>query len=130
IVSGPQNGLRFGEFGKTNNSPTNVTVEHNNFGSSYANKALIHNVTNTLTANCNWFGSDDPAEILELISDEIEIETYSTSASPVNCDGVAPVLNTTQSLSHLTIQAAVDAANSGDIIVVSPGIYAENVVVT
>ncbi len=43
---------------------------------------------------------------------------------------VSPVQNVTQNTSYSTIQAAVDAANPGDVIQVSPGTYTEKVTIT
>ncbi|MEZ4823034.1 MAG: hypothetical protein R2942_11675 [Ignavibacteria bacterium] len=42
FVSVRSNGLRFGEFNKTNNSPTGNTVIENNFGGAYSNKAIVN----------------------------------------------------------------------------------------
>ncbi|KAF0234955.1 MAG: hypothetical protein FD181_3583, partial [Prolixibacteraceae bacterium] len=63
IISGPQNGIRLGEFGKTNTGPTNVTVTDNDLSATFANKALINNTKANITANCNWWGAAASAAI-------------------------------------------------------------------
>jgi hypothetical protein len=57
IISGPQNGIRFGEFGKTNNTPNNVEVHENHLGAAFAYKAIINNTPVTTNASCNWYGT-------------------------------------------------------------------------
>jgi len=57
FVSGPVNGLRFGEFNKVNNSPTGNTVIENNFGGAYSNKAILNKTANTIAVSCNWYGT-------------------------------------------------------------------------
>jgi hypothetical protein len=46
---------------------------------------------------------------------------------PGSCSGGTHVHNTTQGTHYITIQAAVSASNSGDVIEVDPGTYNENV---
>jgi parallel beta-helix repeat protein len=57
IISGPQNGLRFGEFGKVNTGPSDVTLSNNDFSAAFANKALINNTNSDINAECNWWGT-------------------------------------------------------------------------
>ena len=62
-ITGPQNGIRFGEFGKTNATPTNVTLEQNDLSFGFVNKALISRTNGTVVLNCNWHGSTNVSTI-------------------------------------------------------------------
>src|SRR5690606_12946732 len=46
-VSGPEGGLRFGEFGKTNASPVSPTVTGNTFEGVFNHKTFINNISRT-----------------------------------------------------------------------------------
>ena len=68
FIEGPQNGIRFGEFGQTNNGPTNITVNENYFGNGFANKAFINRTSNNITnATCNWYGTIASGAVASLI---------------------------------------------------------------
>ncbi|HRO08447.1 MAG TPA: right-handed parallel beta-helix repeat-containing protein, partial [Saprospiraceae bacterium] len=56
IISGPQNGIRTGEFGKVNAGPA-ITVQNNHLGAAFAYKAFINNTNSNATLECNWWGS-------------------------------------------------------------------------
>src|SRR5690606_19665322 len=58
-ITGPQNGIRFGEVGKINATPTNVTVEGNDLSHAFANKAVISRIDENINLLCNWHGSTD-----------------------------------------------------------------------
>ena len=132
-VSGPENGLRFGEFGTTNNGPTNVTVSNNDFSATFANDALTYNVSGSnLDATCNWWGSTDASAIDAKIGGESSGDVtwtpyLQTAEGP--CGGDQPVHNTTQDIYYTTIQSAIDDANAGDVIEVSAGTYEETLYV-
>ena len=68
LISGPQNGLRFGEFGNTNAGPTNVVVNNNDLGTAFSNFALINNTNANMDANCNWWGTTASGTIASKIS--------------------------------------------------------------
>ncbi|MCF8304055.1 MAG: right-handed parallel beta-helix repeat-containing protein, partial [Bacteroidales bacterium] len=67
----------------------------------------------TLEATCNWWDTTDPYEIDELTEGDILFLPFWTSETGP-CDGIGPVVNTTQDISYMTIQAAIDAADHGD----------------
>ena len=62
-IAGPQNGIRFGEFGKINVTPVGIIVEQNDLSFGFTHKALIHRTQGTVTLNCNWHGSTTPSTI-------------------------------------------------------------------
>ncbi|MEI6750793.1 MAG: right-handed parallel beta-helix repeat-containing protein, partial [Bacteroidota bacterium] len=68
IISGPNNGIRFGEFGKINAGPTNVTVYQNDISAVFSNKAVINNTNSNITAECNWWGSSASGTIASKIA--------------------------------------------------------------
>ncbi|HRO74367.1 MAG TPA: right-handed parallel beta-helix repeat-containing protein, partial [Saprospiraceae bacterium] len=43
-ITGPQNGIRIGEYGKTNTTPTNVIIEGNDLSYAFTNKAIISRI--------------------------------------------------------------------------------------
>jgi hypothetical protein len=141
FVTGPNNGLRFGEFNVTNNSPTGNTVIENNFGGAYSNKAIVNKTANTISVSCNWYGSSVPANVIAMHGSGLNFIPYLTNGAddqpstpgfqidPLSCNGQGPVKNITQVTSYPTIQLAVNAANNGDIIEVDPGTYNEQVLV-
>ncbi|HMS65880.1 MAG TPA: hypothetical protein PKD83_11585, partial [Ignavibacteria bacterium] len=141
FVTGPVNGLRFGEFNVTNNSPTGNTVIENNFGGAYSNKAIVNKTANTITVSCNWYGSAAPAAVIALHGSGLNYIPFLTDGTdndlinpgfqivPGSCNGTGPVKNITQTTSYPTIQLAVNAANNGDIIEVDPGVYNEQVLI-
>ena len=106
---------------------TKVTVNNNAF---IANAfGIASNGTGTLDATCNWWGTDVVNDLPALISGDVQFVPFSTLANPTNCEGVNPVVNTTQNLSYMTIQDAVDAASAEDVIEVSAGTFEENITI-
>ena len=67
IISGPRNGIRFGEFGTTNNGPTNVIVNENDLGAAFVHKAFLNNTTSVKDGECNWWGTNVSGDILAKI---------------------------------------------------------------
>jgi len=142
FISGPVNGLRFGEFDKVNNSPTGVTVEENHFGNGYSNKAILNKTSGSITVSCNWYGTAVPAAVVALHGSNLNFIPYVVNGTdndpgsagfqivPGSCTGVGPVTNITQSLTYATIAPAITAANPGDVIELSAGTYNERVVIT
>jgi len=141
-ITDNERGLRFGEPGKGNATPTNVTVNYNNIsnntqhysgsdGSAYGN--LINMTADPVAedATCNWWGSTDPAVIAGTIYGNVTFLPFWVSITGP-CTGVGPVANVTQGTSFMTIQAAINdaATTTGDLITVASGIYTEDVGVT
>ena len=147
-ITGPKNGIRFGEYGKINNGPSNVTVQENDLSFPFANKAVIRRTNNDVYLNCNWHGSTSLPVILATFA---EAGTGSTVLSSINLNGTdvsgnagfqpAPfscgcpsgnlVTNLNTPETFCSIQAAIDDSDTeaGDVLVVGPGTYIENVVV-
>jgi hypothetical protein len=89
------------------------------------------NIQNTGTvgvnASCNWYGSAVVSEIAAKIDGTVTYIPYIVSDGGP-CAGGLPVVVTragTIISGHATIQAAIDAATSGDVINVYPGNYNE-----
>jgi len=95
FVSGPENGLRFGEFGKANAGPAGNTVYENHFGNAYSNKAVLNETAAPLTAECNWFGTIVESEIGALVSGTVDYSPYLLNGTDNSIDpGFQPVPNT------------------------------------
>ncbi len=97
FIQGPRNGLRLGQIGQVNSTPTNVTITENNFGNAFANKAMVNLTSNTASATCNWYGTINSGAIAALISgsftytpwllsgtDASGAVGFQPSASPIN----------------------------------------------
>ena len=121
--------------------------DHNGATNGYSVAAVINNndlsgntlvvdastISGTLVdATCNWWGTTNAATVAASVLGDVQFLPFSTSASPMNCLGVGPVVNTTNDpdRSYMTIQEAIDASTTiaGDVIEVSAGTYAEDIV--
>ena len=126
IITGSERGLRFGEPGQQNTTPTNVVVEGcvlvNNTqhysgsdGSAYGD--LVNVCTAPIDAEDNYWGDSDP-------SDQIGLDG---AAGAVDADpvlGANPMAQTlTVPTQYATIHAAVAAAVPGDVVFVQNGSY-------
>jgi hypothetical protein len=97
--------------------------------------------TPSLSASCNWYGSTLAATVASKISGNVSYLNFLTNGLdndggtngfqivPGSCNGLGPVKNITQVTSYPTIQLAVNAANNGDVIVIDPGTYNEQVLI-
>ncbi len=146
-ITGPQNGIRFGEFGVVNTGPSNVTLEGNDLSHAFANKAVIRRTNNSINLVCNWHGTT----ILPIIwgtfsqvgSGSINLNNVlgvGTDGNPAvgfqpsgscTCPSGNLVTNTNTSETFCTIQAAIDDADTQNyhVLVAGPGTYIENIVV-
>jgi hypothetical protein len=97
--------------------------------------------TAPINAECNWWGSASEAAFVPKIGTNVDHTPWlangtdnspSTGFQPVpnSCSGGTHVHNITQGTHYVTIQQAVNAANPGDVLVVDPGTYNENVSVS
>jgi hypothetical protein len=145
VISGPRNGIRFGEFGKINAGPSNVTVEGNNLAGPYGHKTVINRTNSNVNLVCNWHGTTD---LLTIFGTFIEAGTgnilYNTflangtdsspatgfqPSAPCGCPSGNLVTNTTTSETFCTLQGAIDDADTqnGHTLTVASGSYVENV---
>jgi parallel beta-helix repeat protein len=127
FIHGPQNGIRFGEVGKTNATPTNVSVTENDFGNAFANKALINLTTNSITnATCNWYGTVAPGAVAALITGAVTYSPYLTNGTdnnvaagfqpvPANCNAVNDLYVNDNSITgdHYTNATGSDVTGTG-----------------
>ena len=81
FISGPVNGLRFGEFDKVNNSPTGNTVTENQFGNGYSNKAVINKTANNIGISCNWYGTIISSAVAALHSGSLSYTPFLTNGT-------------------------------------------------
>lgn len=101
---------------------TNVVAEGNSFLNNGV--SVAHYGGNTIDASPNyWNGSPST-------SGTVTNDPWWADASMTILASNSPVKNVTQSLFYGTIQAAIDAATSGDVISVSNGTYNERLVIT
>ena len=92
----------------------------------------------TVAATCNWWGTASATAIASSIGSNASFLPFLSSVAPGDytnpgftpsgdCDGLGPVTSDDPVASYMTIQAAIDAANSGATITASAGTYTENV---
>lgn len=101
---------------------TGVEV-HNNSMSTLKNLTAVG-----IDAENNYWGTTVFSEIVPKISGTVDWSPWCNSDFTA-CTNTWPVHNTTQGTDHLTIQAAIDAANAGDVILADAGTYVENVII-
>lgn len=98
---------------------------------------VTNKATAQLDARRNWWGDPtgpyhptiNPGGLGDRISDNVLYDPWYADEAMTRLSSHNPVYNETQGTFHLTIQAAVNAANPGDVIYASPGTYNENVTV-
>lgn len=101
-----------------------VVAEGNTFENNLV--SVAHYSGDAIEASFNYWGdAEGPGAT---VSGNVNTAIYYTDDQLT--DVYAPVANVTQETYFLTIQAAVNAAEAGDLIEISPGVYAENVVTT
>ena len=142
--TGNERGIRFGEPGKGNTGPTNVTIHNASIsgnvktyagsdGSAYG--GLVNETTETLDATHNWWGAasgptspSNPGGTGDAVSGNVGYAPWYTDAARTTLVAV-PVHNVTKNRYYVTIQAAIDAASPGDTINAAAGTYVGKVTV-
>jgi len=109
-------------------------VQYNNFSAAVEN---FGSLSDPLNATSNWWGSSNgptaASNAYNVGSQGVgvkgDVEFTPWLDAPFDSGGVefAPVENLDQGSAHPSIQAAVDAASSGQTVSVGPGTYEENV---
>ncbi len=100
----------------------NLTANENAITNIGAGGLGIYNPFNQLwDATYNYWGPNGPED---LVAGNVLYIPWYMDAEMTTLSG-DPVTNTTQNTSYATIQAAIDAANAGDVIEVAAGTYEE-----
>lgn len=81
-----------------------------------------------LDAECNYWQTIVMSEIASKVTGVVDWSPWANSDLS-SCTYTWPVHNITQATDHQTIQAAIDAANAGDVIQADAGTYVENVII-
>lgn len=131
-ITGNERGMRFGEPGKDNATPTNVTVEdcvllgntqHYSGADGSAYGDLINTTASTsVDASPNWWGDTDPTD---QVAGNVVVYPCWAEFEMINLFDQNNVHNITKGTWHLTIQDAVMGADSGDTLLVGSGTYLE-----
>ncbi len=87
-IYGPRNGIRFGESGKTNLTPTNVSVTGNDLSWAFANKAFVNKTSASDMANCNWWGTTVESAIAAKIDGTVTFAPFSVSEGGACLGGI------------------------------------------
>ncbi|MFZ5432218.1 MAG: right-handed parallel beta-helix repeat-containing protein [Calditrichota bacterium] len=135
-ITGNERGLRFGEPGKNNATPTDVTVYHNTFcnnvqhysgtdGTAYGDLIEMTAAAGLIDAEENYWCTVDMAQIAAKIYGDVDWSPWCNSDFSV-CSYTWPVHNVTQGIDYMAIQPAIDDADPGDFIQVDPGTYYEH----
>ncbi len=104
-----------------------VVIDHNTImGNTTWGLEVTETVVAMVDAENNYWGTVVYSEIVPKISGDVDWSPWCNSDFLV-CTYTWPVHNVTQSIDYQTIQAAVDAANSGDVIQADAGTYDEDV---
>jgi len=145
LITGPQNGIRFGEYGTTNSTPTNITLEKNDLSWAYGNKAIISRIGGNVALNCNWHGSTDIPTINSRFvtagTGVINLNQFLSNGADGNvavgfqpsgtclCPSGLLATNTTTNITYCSIQAAIadPLTLAGHTISVGAGTYNEDV---
>ena len=136
VITDNERGLRFGEPGKGNATPTNVTVEDcilmNNTqhysggdGSVYGDLINMTGAAAPIDASPNWWGDTNPTD---QVAGDVIIYPCWAEIEMINLFYQTNVHNITQDIWDFTITDAVIAANTGDILVVGSGTYPEGLI--
>jgi len=81
-----------------------------------------------LDAECNYWQTIVMSEIASKVTGPVDWSPWASSDLST-CTYTWPVHNITQATDYQTIQAAIDAANAGDVIQADAGTYVENVII-
>jgi len=135
-ITGNERGIRLGEPGKSNAGPTNVVIKgvelygnvktySGSEGSAYGD--VVNQSLAPVAATPNWWNHTTGPAAGQIYGDA----SYVPWCLDATCTtfGYPPVHNTTQNTYFTTIQAAINAAGSGNTIEVAAGTYLENVTV-
>lgn len=100
----------------------NKIYNNNNFGLSITENTAVD-------ATCNWWGMNDAYAIDALVEGDAQFLPYSTDDDPLNCDGLGPIVNISNSpnTSFMSISAAISdvETNDGEIIEVQVSDFTE-----
>lgn len=146
VVRGNERGLRFGEPGKSNTTPTNVVVSNSiiasnvqtysgSDGSTYGGLVDARGAADTILAESNWWGAaDGPASAGsgDAVSGNVDYDPFLTSPPDVYVDIVNgnDIFGTGSSTNpYATITKGVTEAFAGATVHVADGTYVEQVVI-
>mgnify|MGYP006279419505 CR=1 FL=1 len=116
---------------------SNLLIENCDFSEGNNLGVAHYSGSGAITANCNWWGTVVGTDIDSKISGDVNYSTIllNNTLDPndpnYNCGSpmTQPVLNVNTQSTYATISAAIDEASANDVIEVSPGTYAEQLVI-
>ena len=127
-ISGNENGIKVSSGVSAANALT-FAINGNNL-SGNTTLGLKNSSSGAVDATCNWWGTTDPYAVEALTSGDVQFLSFlvSNDLNTPDCSGVGPVTvwdgaYTGIKSSHMTINAALNAAVTGDIVEVAAGTY-------
>jgi hypothetical protein len=116
-------------------APAGDIVSLSNNSITGNNTAIQHTGAGTLDATCNWWGTTDPVQIAALVSGGVDVSAWLNSNNLVtptctNAAGVVVEVLDGATLAfksgHPTIQAAINAADAGILLMCQQGFMRSN----
>lgn len=123
----------FGDGGASADPYSEILIRDNILESAkdiaIVNIMLAADVVGTIDMRLNWWGSANGPSVatLQSLSGKADVSTWYVDQSLTTIDSTLPVENLTQNLFYESIQSAINAAESGDVIEVDPGTYSETI---
>lgn len=106
--------------GYASNDGSVVTLYKNDFSGNTYGVTALDDLANTVDAEENYWGSTDPMDVFAAYSGLVDASPW-CNAGFTDCTFEFPAENVNTSVAYPTLQAAVDAASTNDVIEITAG---------